>query len=363
MSHQWAIKTSLLPDELFSSWLVRCALEQGCDPLVLTWNVWGKWRVFTIDIDRIYDKDLIKPFTDITGTHIEHVRQASLYPMARRIVGVTPPEKAIWSWILALGARGTKRNRGLQFCPACFAEDKIPYYRKQWRYAWHTICEKHQMVLLDHCDTCNAAIEPHRLIAEDRCVSVCASCKANLSCANAPSINNESLLFQSMADKVLESGVGEFQLQHVSPPDWFAIAEFFFKMLKRANRTKSTSLQSFLNHITNIEPYMFSIEYGSSVELLCTHERHQLLAHVYRLTVSTNERMTYAAEQSGITRQGFCERGQSVPKVLLSLYESLPDNPIRRTSSVNRKSHVSRPRHEVMSMMAKLERKLAMAKR
>lgn len=360
---QWAIKTPLLPDELFSSWLVRCALAQGCDPLVLTSNVWGKWRIFTIDADRIFHEESLKPLSDISGQLIERLQEFSLYPVASKIIDGTPPEKAIWSWILALGARNTKRNRGLQYCPACLAEDKIPYFRKQWRFAWHTACEKHQCALLDRCPACDAPIEPHRLFAEDRHVSVCASCKADLSLDNAPTMQNDALLFQSMADKVLESGIGEFQQQQVTPPEWFELVGFFFSMLKRANRLQSTALQSFLNHVTDIQPYTFSIEAGASIELLRTHERHQLLAHVYRLMVATRDALNNAAVQSDITRQGFCEKRQSTPKVLLSLYESLPDSSRQRASSVKRNSHAPRPRHEVMRMMAKLERKLAMAQR
>lgn len=360
---QWAIKMPLLPDELLSSWLVRSALAQGCDPLVLTGEVWGKWRIFTMDADRIFHGESLKPLADISGQLIERLQESSLYPVASIIVDDTPPEKAIWSWILAVGARNTRRNRGLQYCPACLAEDKTPYFRKQWRFAWHTACEKHQCALLDRCPACDAPIEPHRLFAEDRHVGVCASCKADLSLTNAPPMQNDALLFQSMTDTILASGVGEFQLQQVSISEWFELSGFFFTMLKRANRLQFTALQSFLNHITNIQPYTFSIEAGASVELLRTHERHQLLAHVCRLMAATREQLTHAAAQSGITRQGFCEKRQSVPKALLPLYEVLPDGSRQRTSSVKRNSHAPRPRHEVISMMTKLERKLAMAQR
>lgn len=48
----WTIPVDLQSDELLSSWLVRVALENGCDPLALTAALWPSRRAWSSDIDR-----------------------------------------------------------------------------------------------------------------------------------------------------------------------------------------------------------------------------------------------------------------------------------------------------------------------
>jgi Zn ribbon nucleic-acid-binding protein len=43
---------------------------------------------------------------------------------------------------------------GLLFCPQCLKEDKIPYFRKQWRYTFYNACSKHKVFLADRCGVC-----------------------------------------------------------------------------------------------------------------------------------------------------------------------------------------------------------------
>jgi glyoxylate carboligase len=62
-------------------------------------------------------------------------------------------------------------------------DDAVPYYRLQWRFAWHTGCEKHRCTLLDRCYACNSPVEPHRLFAEDQQISLCATCRADFRAA------------------------------------------------------------------------------------------------------------------------------------------------------------------------------------
>jgi hypothetical protein len=67
------------------------------------------------------------------------------------------------SWILPVGIyHRTHRQFGLQYCPLCLAEDKVPYYRRKWRLAFLTSCEKHHVLLQDCCPHCRSPINFHR---------------------------------------------------------------------------------------------------------------------------------------------------------------------------------------------------------
>jgi TniQ len=56
----------------------------------------------------------------------------------------------------------TRRRFGLQYCPDCLAEDGEPYYRRRWRLAFMTVCERHAVPLRDRCPWCGAAVNFHR---------------------------------------------------------------------------------------------------------------------------------------------------------------------------------------------------------
>ena len=362
MKLKWVVNVPLLPNELISSWLTRAALTQGCDPLVLTGKVFGKWRILTIDADRLHGDEKLRLLSDISGNSIETFEQASLFPVASKIHGSTPPE-AIWPWILAIGARNTKRSGGLQFCPWCLIEDSRPYYRQQWRFAWHTTCEKHRRSLLDRCCSCNAPIEPHRLEASDSVLKVCASCKLDLNQSVSKAISEYALDFQMMVDLVVLGGTAEFQGRMLSVNEWFKLLDFFCSIIRRANRGPSVLLRNFLSRFSIGKLSNLPLVSGAGVELLRTHERAALFETIYPLVVASKSQFETAALQSRMTRQAFCSQDEALPKTFSELYNSLPDNSKKRGKSIKRGKYKPRPRHRVMLMMAKLQRKLEMIKR
>lgn len=363
VTSQWAVRVPMLPDEIISSWLVRAALTQGCDPLVLTGDVWPKWRIWTQDADRFLDDERIEPLCEVSGIAKEILRDATLYPVASQIVSGNPPEKAMWPWILALGARNTRRHGGLQYCPSCFAEDAKPYYRRQWRFAWHTGCEKHGCSLLDRCHICSAPAEPHRLLAEDQTVAVCATCKADLRTASPTPCSAVALAFQGMADRVVLQGHGVFQDQAVDISTWFELASFFESLVRRATHSGTETLNAFLRLLGVKLPEGLPVIAGAGIELLRTHERQELLQSLHPLMMADQERFSLALKESGIARQTFCGKGETLPKLLLEITSSLLHKPRNHMSKPVRKLMGPRPRHEVMRMMARLQRKLEMAQR
>ena len=76
----WPINVALQEDESLSSWLSRAALENGCDPLVLTGNVWPKWRVWTTDIDRGMSEERLLTLEKASCINVQSFEAASLRP-------------------------------------------------------------------------------------------------------------------------------------------------------------------------------------------------------------------------------------------------------------------------------------------
>jgi hypothetical protein len=359
----WAVPVPLLPDEIISSWLVRAALTQGCDPLVLTGEIWPKWRVWTVDADRAITEERLKRLSLCSGISPEAFQSAMLHSIAGCIHQDPLPEKAIWPWILAIGARNTKRRSGLQYCPICLLEDTKPYYRLHWRFAWHTGCAPHKCGLLDRCWNCNAPVELHRLMAENRFVSVCATCKADLRKAIAGPCPADALLFQAETDRVLHGSSGEYLGKPVSVKEWFEVCYFFVRLIRKADRSHTDCLMGFMRQMSVILPEEIPLTPGSGIELLRVHNRQQIFMALWRLLSVNRDQLEAAFSKSGGTRQGFSDKGESVPASLMELIGLLPNNPRVRCDRSRPRSSGPRSLYIVKRMMDRLNRRLEMVRR
>ncbi len=360
---RWVRSVPLLPDEIISSWLVRAALAQGCDPMVLTGDVWPKWRIWTRDVDRFLDDAPLNKLVVPAGIPLSSFRAATLKSIAERVSNGPLPDKAVWPWILALGARNTKRRSGLQYCPACLRDDGIPYYRLQWRFAWHVGCAHHCCALLDRCPHCGAPLEPHRLHAEDGHVAVCATCKGDLRGVGAiTSCSDDVMAFQDAGDEAIRYGRGQFMALQTETDAWFAGASFLSALLRRANRSDAETLHAFLERVGIAVPEL-PLNPGIGVELLGTAERHLLLGALWKLMRTDLADVSMHLQESGITRQGFVSKGERMSDLFAEAFAQLPDNARGPRKQAVRDLGQPRPRHEVMRMWQRLQRKLEMLQR
>jgi hypothetical protein len=364
MIHRWSILTPLLAGEIISSWLVRAAFAQGCDPLVLTGEIWPKWRVWTLDADRMVEKDRLLPLVQCSGISEADFVAATIHPTASRIYGENPPIHATWPWILALGTRNRKRRAGLQCCPACLKADQTPYFRLRWRYAWHTCCEEHECNLIDRCATCNAPFEPHRLSTEFRQVAICATCRSDIREMEVFKASDDVLEFQKQMDDVLQTSIGRFDQNLIPLPEWFKAIHFLTGLLRRSRRSRCRGLTRF--------PSLVGIEFGddetefeeSAFEMLPLKTRQNLLGNTWKIFGMAAAQLTNALHASEMTRQMFCPGGIRLPSVFKPVYEALRDNPLP-DSRKRRKESTGNPRspYLVRKMMGKLRRELEMTSR
>ena len=363
MNSRWSVVAPLMPDEIISSWLVRAALIQGCDPMTLTLTVWPKWRIWTQDADRFFNEDRFDQICAASGIKKTVLNSASLLPIAKQIYGKKPPEKAIWTWFVAPGARNTKRHSGIQYCPTCLKTDVRPYFRLPWRFAWHTGCQVHGHALLDRCHICNAPVEYHRLQAEDVLITVCATCKSDLRAATVRSCLPDALKFQLMADDVLRNGVGPFQGSTMSITPWFELSNYFVSLIRVAQRGENEPLSEFLR-LTGVQlPVSIPMQPGNHLEILQTHDRERLLAALFPMMSASKIQFDEALQKSNITKQGLAGHGLVSPAWIRTTSASLPSALREKSTRSTARLNGPRPRSQVKRMMARLQRKLDMAQR
>ncbi|OLO11940.1 hypothetical protein BTW10_07010 [Chromohalobacter japonicus] len=354
----WALSVPLLPEESLSSWLVRAALRQGCDPLSLTGAIWPSWRVWTRDIDREIPLARMRPLVNASGNASAKFQKAGMRDDCEKVAGYSLPETRTWPWLLALGSRNRIRHGGQQVCTLCLAEDSTPYLRRRWRFAWHIGCGFHRVQLIDECPVCKAPIEPHRLSAEDQHLAQCSRCHEDLRKAVCTSPLPEAFSFQVMADRVLQGDKAAFGNTSIAPADWFSMASFFVGVMRRASRRPTSPLADALLSLgIPVVNSRMPIS-GLAFELLPLSERSALLTAVERFMDTGIEEAFSALVAFNVKTSALFDPRKSPPAALLSMLSRLshhPHGPHRR-----RVPPVQRPLSEraVRASWARLKRRM-----
>lgn len=171
-------------------------------------------EVWYRDVDRMAPGWLIEIIAANTGLTIAKVLATTLRYYEGRLFRHYR-ESGVLPWILPLKVSEWKRKGyGLQFCPACLAEDEVPYFRKRWRVAYYTWCPRHKAMLYDRCPSCGAAIAFHRgdlnssSIDSVRSITQCWQCDFDLRLATV----NSPILYEPSSSSAFE--VALLRLDH-----------------------------------------------------------------------------------------------------------------------------------------------------
>ncbi|WP_083916905.1 TniQ family protein [Thioalkalivibrio sp. ALJ24] len=176
----WPAHPKPLPDELVSSWIVRLARANHLPLHTFCHLEWPGKAIWNRDIDKSADVDLLAGLATRTATPFHRVSETTLKDHIGRIherfnaLGNTP-------WVMPVGVyHRVRMNRGLGYCPSCLREDDIPYFRRQWRLAFHVTCPEHGAHLRDECPVCRSPVLFHRVRSVDAPLSVCGGCGFDL---------------------------------------------------------------------------------------------------------------------------------------------------------------------------------------
>lgn len=179
------------PDELLSHWFFRLAHKNNLKAQTLADYAFGRYSSFWArDQDKLASPRVIEGLADLTGKSPDDIRALTLASYEGRVYA-SHNSFGNNRWILPLGIyHRTWRRFGLQYCPQCLFEDSEPYFRRHWRLALSTICEKHGVLMHDRCHRCGAPVMyfrndlGHRTRHYFKSSACCHACGANL--ARAP---------------------------------------------------------------------------------------------------------------------------------------------------------------------------------
>lgn len=153
--------TRPLPDELFSSWLIRCAISHNSNPQSFSKEVFKTNNIWNRDIDKSVPLDYLRYFSEINQTSYEDGLKSTFFKY-ENILFENVVIKSFCRFILPQGIYHRTRLRlSLQFCPICLSKSSA-YYRTIWRLAIFVCCPICNVNLHDKCPKCFSPIIPHR---------------------------------------------------------------------------------------------------------------------------------------------------------------------------------------------------------
>ena len=353
----WFIPTRIEEDEILSSWLIRSALDSGCSPLTMIGLLWEKRRVLTIDIDRALNHQMLTDLQRHSNESFEKILNSTLSNSIKKITDKDTKNQSI-PWILALGQRNRHNYSGRQICIECLKSDSTPYYRKNWRFAWNTICSKHNIHLIDACPHCHQVLQPFQIDIQHQNFAICTSCGLDMKEHLQHPIESTLTNFQSISQAALESGFSYYQNEQVSSIEWFMIMRMWITGIRALLSSKSNKAHDFLNAVhphansnTLITPIKF--------EFLHASERFKILEILQSIVQMQPYQLIELANQFQISQSYLWSVNTKLPTQLSEIYTQLkPSN--RRKVVIKSTEPTSQPKSKlsVQRKWLKLLRKM-----
>lgn len=348
----WPLVPSLLPDEVISSWLMRCALAQGCDATTLTGEVWPRLRFWCSDPDRKLSIEQTLRLNRLSGIPAAALHAATLQPLHQMMTGTSSFPRGIAPWFLCLGSRNRRRCGGLQYCPKCFKEH-VPHYLIQDRLAWHSACPVHQAILLNRCESCKAPLCPQLLSPPEGTLGRCHRCGYELYLAATVAAPDKALRFQHATDELFFRPALGYGRHHLPLAEWFALARWMIGILRTAARAPSPCTETFFRELGVNLRELKSPPIGLPFEYLSPLDRASLLANVWSMLEIGPEQLIAVAEREHIRPSLLLPRSGGLPSSIAGLAAVLKSRRYRNNSL----SPIDNPR-SVKSVLMRWQRLL-----
>lgn len=321
LNPRWPLTPEILPDELFSSWLVRTAHAHRCLPRTLTSIVWPGVQAWKVDLDRKHHWANMEALASMTGVQAPSLLAATLWPIVQNLhPNCVAKNTTPLPWILPLGCRNRSHAGGLLCCPCCMT-DTVPHYLLHYRLAWHTVCPRHRTLLIDRCLRCSSALQPNRL-RPDLPLSVCHHCGQSLADVSPEPIVKSALAFQRFADSASQS-TALYGLTPLSFSEWMRIARFMVSFLKNVTRNPTTKSQLFCQAIGVDLSQMKLSSLGLPFEYATPAERAGLLGQAWVIMQLGPERFVELAGEVELPVTMFPVRGVEGSPILAHMVSVL----------------------------------------
>lgn len=316
----WPVHPHRLDDELLSSWLLRTA-HSNCLKVhsFVSETLGAGYQAVTRDIDRLATDSTLEALSARTGSSVAELRKGLISDLAGSLVEQHTPNGNC-RWVLPLGIyHRTRRRFGLQFCAMCLATDTTPYFRRRWRLAFNTVCDKHGCLLHDRCPTCLAPVFPARTEVGRRrgytleAHTICHQCGFDLkrsACLSPPGLDGKDIYLLRSLSTFYDLGWWFIGTENLPcSVSYYDGLRHLLQFLSTAGGI--TVLKKIWNTSSSLKEPPFSMT-SAPFEKKALRERHYLLASALWLLDEWPHRFTTICKESRLTASRILS-GNSLP--------------------------------------------------
>ncbi|WP_448206452.1 TniQ family protein [Azospirillum sp. sgz302134] len=293
----WPYHPKPLEDESLSSWIGRVVVGNGTRPQTF-FLVHKRLDVRPLDLDRSADDALLDLFATRTATPYDRVVATTFRSLIGTMIEAIPTRGNLPWAVNAIRYVSHWGGCGQQWCPACLADDVVPYYRLGWRLASSACCPRHGILLADRCHQCGMPASPLK-----HPEPVCHACGVDRReyprvSGEATAIEYEALLGHIRRNAVVR--LGEYGAVH--PISYFRVVRHLLKIL--AFGPRALALREIVAHTYGGQSHLqYQPQRAVHVELesLCPQDRHALLGLAARLLVGWPFRFIGACLEARVT--------------------------------------------------------------
>lgn len=299
-----------LEDELLSSWLTRMAIEHR-RPLSIFLSLYVRHEGSAIsrtDIDFLYDRKLLDTLACKSSLFSKDILQMSLRSEEGHLFVCNDclyPPRQIRKLI------DKRTHHGLMYCPKCLAEDKVPYFRKKWRYTFYNVCPKHKVFLTDRCWSCYERINLSK-IKHLKELCFCSKCEYNLRATFTLPVSSH-LKYGVKAVKWFEGGLkrGYFSINKQKIKSLF-VFEVYTKLYSLLDRKEKLVLDGF----PLLEDYKFlckKLTHYSSKKTSQIYKDFFLTSMIYHLFQKYPKNFLSFSKNNHLTHRDFMHGFKNAP--------------------------------------------------
>jgi lambda repressor-like predicted transcriptional regulator len=296
-SMAWAFRLPPAQDELLSGYLSRVAFAHGAYPHAFyQLHLQDGW-FWTRDIDRGATLRHHAALSQDAGLSTDALQAMTLRPW---IGALTPTEysprivPAVVPWINAAGIyQEGRRLHALQYCPECLATDGI--VKRHWRLSFYTHCPRHNELLADACERCDAPFVPHRSLGN---ILRCSNCQSTLRPPRNKSIGDQAALYaRQMQTELVNILYAATEGSSTAKADLHALRTLASALLSNPKRAKVVG--DFLDIDSS------PTDGWHRLELARIGQRKTMLGCLKALRDGWPETWRLIAQKLGLTRQTF----------------------------------------------------------
>jgi hypothetical protein len=315
----WPLFVKPFNDESFSSWLLRLSRNHllrfysFCSTYFIGVECWNR------DLDKFLPEEIKKVILKKTILQDFEVSNMLLSSYYSKVYITELMDRSFWFTPISIYQNSRSHKTSLSICPNCLSTDgDSPYFRKQWRLSFYTVCDTCGKDLIDCCPNCDSTIN-YLIIEKGRKgqipifpITCCWKCFFDLRDSPTVSSSNDQLQMQRTLKEAVDQGYDlshNVQYSHL----YFLVLKKMISLLNKKNIPQLIKLQEEICKQTDL--VFIDPKNGRSFpfELMSVEERRNLTYKAYWLLNDWPNRFRETTSKVGLRSKNFHDDFPEIP--------------------------------------------------